>query len=111
EEPIDEHGGPATHVDDSPAGGRSHRLDQLQRQARLALVPAHPGLAPGRIDPFPVGLAIDGHHVDTWLPDPSTGGDRRNPDHRPAGRGGTTELRMISGGAGISMAYEPSAVC
>ena len=56
-EPIDEHGGPAAHVDDSPALGRGDGPDELERQPWLVLIPANAGLALGLIDRFPMLLS------------------------------------------------------
>ena len=68
QQPIDEHRGPAAHVDDAATGGRGHRTNQFQRQARLALIPANARRPFGRIDLFPMGLQVCLHHRSTRRP-------------------------------------------
>ncbi len=109
EEPIGEHGRPCAHVDDSPVGRRGDRVNELERPAGLALVPAHPGLAPARMDLLPVGLAVDGRHLDARLQDPSPGKARRSLDDGPGWRVRTTGPEVIRREAAISQAYGPAA--
>jgi hypothetical protein len=55
-------------------------------------------------------LAVDGHHLNTRLPDPSPEEDRRSLNDEPERRGQTTGLEMMGERVGISLAYDLLAV-
>ena len=86
-QPIDEHRGPAAHVDDAATGSRGDRTNQFQRQARLALIPANArrALWPNRPLPNgPCGLFPPSH--DTRATEPFTVEGQRSRNHGPKAR-------------------------
>ena len=83
-EPIDQDRGPAAHVDDSPPFGGSDGPDEFEREPRLVLIPAHARLGLGRVDVFPVRLAVGGDHG-AILDEPQELRHRPSPDTRSDG--------------------------